>query len=174
MTTQLPDPAPAADGEPKPQPNLLVPVTCGVILLLLAAVVWAQNGRRDALAQVATLQQQLAANKARPAAPPDTSNQDTQRRAKLEADLATAQHALQEAQAAQKHAEETLKKHDTERAALLKERDAAKAELTKSEEARNKAERVRDETAASRKLLEESLHAAESTRGKVEAKLKSD
>src|SRR6202044_2995875 len=58
MTLHLTDPPPPAAEEPTSQPNLLIPVACGVILLLLAAVLWAQSGRRDALGQVVTLEAQ--------------------------------------------------------------------------------------------------------------------
>jgi hypothetical protein len=143
MTLHLTDPPPPAAEEPASQPNLLIPVACGVILLLLAAVLWAQSGRREALGQVATLEAQLAANKSRPAAPPDTSNQDAQRHAKLEADLVAAQHTAQEAQAAQKQAEEKLKKHNAELAAAQKERDAAKASFAKSRRAQQGGARPR-------------------------------
>src|SRR5580700_2916083 len=144
MSTPTQDTPSATEPQPSGVPNLLVPVSCGVILLLLAAVLWAQSGRRDALAKLQALEGQAASKPVRSAEPDQASQELKQLKAKLEVDLAAAKKAGQDAQAGQKRAEESLKKRDEELAAAVKERDTAKAATEKAEETRNRAERLRD------------------------------
>src|SRR5580704_15553191 len=161
MSTPTQDSTPSAT-EPQPSgvPNLLVPVSCGVILLLLAAVLWAQSGRRDALAKLQSLEGQVAPKPVR-SAESDQASQEAQKvRVKLEADLAAAKKAVQDAETIQKRAEASLKKRGEELESAVKERDAAKVATEKAEETRNRAERLRDESVASRKLMEDNLRSA--------------
>ena len=100
-------------------PNVVIAVLSVIFLVLLAAVYWAQQARRDALAQSRTRETQLQSEKANAASAEQATRDVLAAKAKAEAQLATAERLRQEALAGQKKADEARAKIVNDRAAAL-------------------------------------------------------